>query len=141
MNTLGMIRVAAAAPKLMVANPKYNVDEMIRILDSVKNDKIAAILFPELAITGSTCGDLFHQDFLYQKNLEGLKALAEATRGSSQLVIVGFYLRIENKLYDCAALIQNGSVRGVVPKMFPASHREHSDGRWFGSGLATSKTI
>ncbi|MBQ2866886.1 MAG: NAD(+) synthase [Firmicutes bacterium] len=141
MNTLGMIRVAAAAPKLMVANPKYNVEEMIRILDSVKNDKIAAILFPELAITGSTCGDLFHQDFLYQKNLEGLKTLTKATKGSSQLVIVGFYLRIENKLYNCAALIQNGSARGVVPKMFPANHREHSDGRWFGSGLAISKTL
>ena len=140
MNKLGMIRVAAAAPKLMVANPKYNVEEIIRCLDTVKDIDAAVIVFPELAITGSTCGDLFFQDFLYQKNLEGLKTLAEATEGSDKVVIVGFYLRIENKYYDCAALIQNGAVRGVVPKMFPVSHREHSDGRWFGSGLAITRT-
>ena len=82
MNKLGMIRVAAAAPKLMVANPKYNVEEMIRCLDTVKDIDAAVIVFPELAITGSTCGDLFFQDFLYQKNLEGLKTLAAAPAGS-----------------------------------------------------------
>ncbi|MBQ8589272.1 MAG: NAD(+) synthase [Firmicutes bacterium] len=141
MNTLGMIRVAAAAPKLMVANPKYNVEEMIRCIERVRNDDIAVVLFPELAVTGSTCGDLFYQDFLYEKNLDALKTLVESTRGSAQLVIVGFYLRIENKLYDCAALIQDGSVRGIVPKMFPANHREHSDGRWFGSGISVSKVL
>ncbi|MBO4991665.1 MAG: NAD(+) synthase [Firmicutes bacterium] len=139
MNKLGMIRVAAAAPRLKVGNPKYNVEEMLRCAEEARDKGASIILFPELAITGATCGDLFHQEFLYEKNLEGLKVLADSTRGTLQPIIVGLPLKLGNGLYDCAAVIQGGKVRGIVPKMFPSGHREHADSRWFASGLALSE--
>ena len=141
MNKLGMIRVAAASPKLLVGNPKYNVEEMIRCAREAQSKGAAITLFPELAVTGSTCGDLFHQEILYEKNLEGLKALADSTKGASAVVIAGCYLKLQNVLYDCAALMQDGKVRGIVPKMFPSGRRGRPDRRWFGSGAAISKAV
>ncbi len=141
MNPLGMIRVAAVAPKLLVANPQYNVDEMIRCAKEAREHGASVILFPELSIPGYSCADLFYQEFLYQKNLEALQTLAASTKGTEQALIAGFYLKIENNHYNCAALLQDGKVRGIVPKMFIPNYREYYEQRWFASGLHISKSI
>ena len=141
MNPLGMIRVAAVAPKLLVANPQYNVDEMIRCAKEAREHGASVILFPELSIPGYSCADLFYQEFLYQKNLEALQTLAASTKGTEQAIIAGFYLKIENNHYNCAALLQDGKVRGIVPKMFIPNYREYYEQRWFASGLHISKSI
>ena len=135
MNKLGIVRVAAVTPKLEIANTAYNTQQILDCAEEARNNGAAVILFPELAITGYTCGDLFYQDFLYEKNLEALKTIADSTMGTSAVIIVGFYLKLENNYYNCAAIVQSGKVRGIVPKMFLPNAREFYEARWFASGI------
>ncbi len=141
MNKLGLIRVAAVTPKMKVANTGYNTEQILACAQEARENGAAVILFPELAITGYTCGDLFYQEFLYEKNLESLKAIADSTMGTSAVLIVGFYLKLENNHYNCAAVIQSGKVRGIVPKMFLPNAREFYEARWFASGIRVAGAV
>jgi NAD+ synthase (glutamine-hydrolysing) len=138
MKKIGLIRIATVTPKMKVANTEYNTDEIIKCAKEADKNQAGFILFPELCITGSTCGDLFYQDFLYQKSLEGLKKLTDATKKLSAVVIAGFYFRLDNDYYNCAALIQDGKILGIVPKMFTPDSREFSEARWFAPGIHAS---
>lgn len=135
MSKLGFIRVAAVTPKLKVANPDYNRQEILRCAKEADQMGVGLILFPELAITGYSCGDLFYQDFLYRAQLSALSQITEASRSLRAAVVIGFYLRIENNYYNCAGLIQDGQLFGVVPKMFLPNSREFYESRWFASGI------
>lgn len=141
MKKIGLVRVATVTPKLKIANTEYNTDEIIKCAIDADKNGAGFILFPELCITGYTCGDLFYQDFLYNKQIEGLKKLAEATRQLSAVVIAGFYFKLENNYYNCAALIQKGKILGIVPKMFMPNAREFYEARWFASGIKISDSI
>ena len=134
MRNLGMIRVVAASPKIKVANVAYNVEEIIRCMEKANAKDVGVILFPEMSITGYSCGDLLYQQHLYEENLNGLNKIAEATKDMSVAAIVGFYLRLRGNLYNCGALVQNGVVKGIVPKTFLPNYKEFSEGRWFASG-------
>jgi len=132
MTDLGFIRVAAATPKLIPANTEYNTGQIIECIEIAEKSDCGLLVFPELCITGATCGDIFRQEFLYEKSLEGLKRILTASKTASAAIILGFYLELESSRLNCAALIQNGEIKGIVPKMFatgPAS-------RWFASGAA-----
>lgn len=129
MSNLGLIRVGAAVPDLKVANTEYNTEQIIAQIADAAEKKAGFVVFPELAVTGSTCGDLFYQEFLYSNQLAGISKIVEATAGIRTVVVLGAYLRLENSLYNCALIIQNGEIKGAVPKMFPAA-----DGRWFAGG-------
>lgn len=134
MKNLGMIRAVAASPKLKVANVDYNVQEMIDCMKKAADEKQAGIiLFPEIGITGYTCGDLFYQQQLYNQNLKGLEKIKEASKNIGIAVIAGFYLRLRGNLYNCGAFIQNGSIKGIVPKTFLPNYNEFYEGRWFAS--------
>lgn len=137
----GYLRTAAASPKLLVANTKANTDRIIACIKEAAENKAAVVLFPELAITSYTCADLFYQEQLYRKNLEGLKLIIDASGSTDSVVIVGFYLRLNTSLYNCAAVIQHGKLLGVVPKMFLPNSREFYEGRWFASGIRTARKI
>lgn len=139
MPKLGMVRVAASSPKLKVANPVYNENEIIEIMAKAENGKAGILLLPELAITGYTAADLFHQELLYDKQLESLRNIANATSDMKLVTIIGFYYRIENNLYNCAALIQGGKIRGIVPKMFNPNANEFYEARWFASGKSIAE--
>ena len=141
MSKIGLVRVAAVTPKLKVANTEYNTDEILNCVKEADQAGAGIILFPELCITGYTCGDLFYQEFLYRKSLDSLKRIAESTKKFSALVIAGFYLRLENNLYNCAALMQNGTIKGIVPKMFMPNAKEFYEARWFASGIRITDTI
>lgn len=134
MKNLGMLRVVAASPKVKVANVAYNVEEIINCMKKAEEDKVGVILFPELSIAGYSCGDLLYQQHLYAENLKGLEMVAEATKTLSVAAIVGFYLRLRGNLYNCGAFVQNGVVKGIVPKTFLPNYKEFSEGRWFASG-------
>lgn len=140
-NHLGMVRVAAASPKLIVANTDYNTEEIISCMKKAYENHTAIICFPELCITGYTCADLFFQSILYQKNLESLKNIADASKQIPIAAIVGFYLKVENNYYNCAAFIEDGKIRGIVPKTFLPNAREFYEERWFVSGFEISKSI
>lgn len=141
MNKIGLVRAAAVTPVLKVANPEYNTDEIIECAKEADSNGAGIILFPELCITGYSCGDLFYQDFLYNKSTSGLKKIADTTKNLSALIIVGFYLRLENNLFNCAALIQEGIIKGIVPKMFLPNYKEFYEARWFASGIEVSENI
>ncbi len=135
MYRIGLVRTAAAVPKLKVANTDYNTEQILSCIDEASQNGAGIILFPELCITGYTCGDLFYQEFLYKRQLENLKRIAEETRKYSSIVVVGFYMKLENNHYNCAALLQNGVIMGIVPKMFMPNAKEFYESRWFASGV------
>ena len=131
----GMIRVAAVSPKMKVGNCGYNVKEMARAYKEASDKGAKVVVFPELSVSGYTCGDLFYQRHLYIENLEGLKMLANITCGHSEVLIAGFYLKIGGSFYNCAALLQSGKIKGVVPKMFIPNYGEFYEDRWFADGI------
>lgn len=138
MSKIGMIRAAAVSPELKIANTAYNTDEILACIDEAEKKGAGLILFPELCITGYSCGDLFYQELLYQRNLDGLKKIIDHTKKQHALVVVGFYFRLSGSFYNCAAIIQNGQLKGIVPKMFLPHVQEFSESRWFASGAQLS---
>jgi NAD+ synthase (glutamine-hydrolysing) len=141
MDKIGLVRAAAVTPVLKVANPEFNTDEIIKCAREADQNGAGIVLFPELCISGYSCGDLFYQEFLYGRSMECLKKIAEATEKLSAVVVAGFYMRIENNLYNCAALMQGGTVKGVVPKMFLPNYKEFYEARWFASGIRISDRV
>lgn len=143
MSNIGLVRVIAASPKLKVANTDYNTAQIIDAMKWADSEKANAgiVLFPELCITGYTCADLFYQTHLYEKNLEGLQTIIQASSDLNIGTIVGFYLKIKGNLYNCAAFIQKGKLKGIVPKMFIPNYKEFYEDRWFSSGVDISLEI
>ncbi len=141
MKSIGLLRAAAVTPVLKVANPQFNCEEIIRCAKEAAENGAAVILFPELAISGYTCADLFYQEFLYEKSLAALQTIASNTSSLSAVVVVGCYFRLENNLYNCAALLQGGKIKGIVPKMYLPNYKEFYEARWFASGINISKQI
>ncbi len=141
MNKIGLVRAAAITPVLKVANPEFNTDEIIKCAKEADKNGAGLILFPELCISGYTCGDLFYQEFLYSKSMDGLKRIADATKKLSAVVIIGFYMKLENNLFNCAALMQDGVIKGIVPKMFLPNYKEFYEARWFAAGNRISDSI
>ena len=130
MKNYGYFRVAAAVPTVRVADTRYNTAEICRLTGEAFDKKVSLVAFPELSITGYTCGDLFHQEFLVSKAEEGIRHLAEYTRGKGITVVAGAPVHCKGRLYNCAVVIRNGSIQGLVPKTYiPAS-----EARWFASG-------
>ncbi|HYE67589.1 MAG TPA: nitrilase-related carbon-nitrogen hydrolase, partial [Anaerovoracaceae bacterium] len=141
MNKIGLVRAAAVTPVIRVANPEFNTDEIIKCANEAANNGAGIILFPELCISAYTCGDLFYQEFLYNKSMEGLKKITDATEKLSAIVVVGFYMRLDNNLFNCAALLQGGKIRGIVPKMFLPNYKEFYEARWFAAGIRISEKV
>ena len=141
MNKIGLVRAAAVTPVLRVANPEFNTDEIIKCAKEADKNGAGLILFPELCISGYTCGDLFYQEFLYNKSMDNLKRIADTTKKLSAVVVAGFYMRLENNLFNCAALMQGGVIKGVVPKMFLPNYKEFYEARWFAAGNRISDSI
>ena len=112
----GLVKVAAVSPRLKVADVEYNVKAIQEEIVKMAKQQVELVVFPELCLCGYTCGDLFFQPFLWGRCMDGLRALAESTKGSSMLVFVGLPVAYAGKLYDCAAAICDGKVLGIVPK-------------------------
>ena len=134
MSNLGFIRIAAATPKLKPANTEYNTEQILKCLEVADGNGCGVIVFPELCITGSTCGDFFYQDFLYKKSLEGLRQILDASKKIPSAVALGLYIEHHHHRFNCAAFIQNGEIKGVVPKMFIGG----AESRWFSPGTNVS---
>lgn len=138
---LGLIKVGAAVPALEVGNTEFNTDEILRMIDEAEEKHTGILLFPELCITGYSCADLFFQHQLYNRQIESVFRIAEETKGKEIVVILGFYVQVNSNLYNCACVIQNGQIKGVVPKMFMPNSEEFYEARWFASGIDIIKNI
>ena len=130
----GFIRVAAATPRVKVADVDANVEEICRMAEIAENEQVSILAFPELSVTGYSCGDLFAQELLVSKAEEGVKRLKTFSRGKSLTLVVGVPVRVRGSLYNCAAVIQNGSLKGIVPKIYLPTYNEFYESRWFSSG-------
>ena len=127
------IRVASAVPKLSVGNVEYNTNEIIKKLDESVKNNTDVIVFPELCLTGYTCADLFFQKPLLNATNNAIKTLLEKSKTVYGIIIIGAPLDIQGQLYNCAVVINNGEVLGVVPKTFIPNYNEFYEKRWFNS--------
>lgn len=130
----GFFRVAAASLKLKVANPSYNKEEIKRAIDKAVSEEVRLLVTPELSITGYTCADLFFTKALQEAADEALFDIVEYTKGKNIAVVVGLPVAFYNSLYNCAVVLMNGGILGIVPKMHIANYNEFYEKRWFASG-------
>jgi NAD+ synthase (glutamine-hydrolysing) len=142
MNNYGFVRVAAATPSLKVADCDYNVNEILKLVADAEKNKVSAIVFPELSITGYTCGDLFLQRTLLEGAKQSLRRILDATKGYSVITIVGMPLEVSDRLYNVAVVICGGQISGIVPKTFLPNYNEFYEKRWFSpSGELKDKVV
>lgn len=138
----GFVKTAAITPSVRVADVKFNVREMARLVKEYAAKGCKLIVFPELAVTGYTAADLFTQDTLICAAEEGLLSLAEATANCDCATVVGVPLVISGKLYNCAAVLKSGGILGVAPKTEIPNYGEFYEARHFVSArdLDTDET-
>ena len=129
----GYFKIAAALPALRVADPVYNTAELIRLTRNASDGGVAVLVFPELCVTGSTCGDLFQNDTLLASAKESLEYYLKQTKDLSVLSVVGLPLTVGGHLYNCAAVCLNGRLLGIVPK--------NEDTRCFTAGSRSVKPL
>lgn len=131
----GFVRVGAAVPALRVANCQYNANEIINIINKADESDVQILVFPELSITGYTCGDLFYQGTLIREVEIQLSRILENTLRSDIVIIIGAPVFSGNQLFSCGVVIQKGKILGAVPKTHVMTQGSLSSGRWFTSGL------
>ena len=112
----GFLRVASATPTIQVANCPYNAQQIIAVAKQAAEKQVSAIVFPELCLTGYTCGDLFFQQTLLTSALNGLETILKELKQEDIICIVGLPIRVETNLYNCAAVCYHGRLLGIVPK-------------------------
>ena len=131
----GFIRVAAAGIKIKVADPVHNAEVIIQKMKECAENGAKVIVFPELALSGYTCGDLFLQEKLIRGCREALFAVTEASKTVDAIVFVGLPFAYQGKLYNVAAAIFAGQILGIVPKTNLPNHNEFSELRYFAKGM------
>ena len=130
MKNYGFIRTAAAVPVVRIADVTYNTAEICRLAGEAFDKKVSLVVFPELSMTGYSCGDLFFQNLLVKGAEDGVRKVVEFSRGKDMTIVVGAPVPYRSRLYSCAVVIRNGNVKGIVPKTYLSAE----EGRWFASG-------
>ena len=130
MKNYGFIRTAAAVPTVKVADVTYNTAEICRLADEAFEKEVSLVVFPELSLTGASCGDLFQHGMLVKAAEDGMKSILDFSRGKAMTIVVGAPVPYRSRLYNCAVVIRNGNVKGIVPKTYLSS----DEFRWFSSG-------
>lgn len=137
----GFIKVAAATPKIKVADPVYNTEEILKIIDETEKKGASILVFSELTISGYTCGDLFLQQPLLTECKNQLLRIVKATKKKDMLVVVGCPIIVNQKLYNCAVVINQGEILGIVPKTHLPNYSEFYELRHFTSGEGLDEMV
>ena len=137
----GFYRLAAAVPRVYLADVTANTAEIIKLYQQAADNGASVVLFPEMSICGYTIGDLVFQKQLLNAAREALMQIAAASDGCNTIAIVGLPMEHNGRLYNCAAVIQNGSIAGIVPKQQLVNYREYSEKRFFASGRGVSDVV
>jgi len=130
----GFIKCAAAGIKIQVADPDFNTQVIIEKIDECVKNKAKVIVFPQLAISGYTCGDLFLHEQLINGCKEGLKKIIAHSCNLDAVVFIGLPFEVKGKLYNVAAVVWKGRLLGVVPKSELPNHNESAELRYFAAG-------
>ena len=126
--------MAAAVPVVKVADPAVNAERICSLIGEASSKGVSLLVFPELCVTGYTCGDLFGQQMLTESAEKAVGRIREYTRGKAVTVVVGAPVRFADRLYNCAVVIRNGNIKGIVPKIHLPEYNEYYEARWFSSG-------
>ena len=130
----GFVKVAAATPDIRVADVAYNQEQICRLIDETASEGAKIVVFPELALTGYTCGDLFTQDVLLAQARKAICQVAAATEEKDALIFVGMPLAVEGELYNVAAALNRGKILGFTTKTFLPNYGEFYEMRQFREG-------
>lgn len=127
----GFVRVGACVPELKVSDIPFNIEKIKESINEAVKNNIEITVFPELAITSYTAADLFHNTLLIEEAKKGLIGLTEFTKNKQGVFIIGVPLVKDNQLFNCAAVIENGNILGIVPKTYIPNYGEFYEKRWF----------
>ena len=127
----GFYRIAAAAPRLHLGEPSANAKELVRLARAASKDNVSAIVFPELSLTGYTCGDMFFRDELLGAASKALETFAEKTANLPLISIVGLPVADGPAIYNAAAVVHGGKVVGIVRKHALPNYGEYYERRQF----------
>ena len=137
----GFLRVAVATPKIKVADVRFNTEAVLREIAEADRQGASLLVFPELVLTAYTCADLFHQTILIERAATALDEVAEATRCTQLVVVVGVPYMVDHKLYNCAAVLHAGRILALVPKKNLPNYSEFYERRWFTPGQTRVVTL
>ena len=140
MRRFQFVRVAAGSPELRVCDCDFNRVKIEEMIDKANDVQAEFLVLPELCITGYTCGDLFKQDLLLKKARESLLYITQKTKGSKLVVILGMPLDVRGSLFNCACVLQDGRILGIVPKTNIPGYNEFYEPRWFNEASHLEQT-
>ncbi len=140
MSTFGYYRLAAAVPRVRVADVEFNTTELISATKEAAQQGASVVVFPELCITSASCADLFFQPTLLKAAEAALSRFAEETKALPVVAIVGLPLLLDNKLFNVAAVVESGMLRGFVPKSLVPNKRESYERRQFCPAAMLTRT-
>ena len=129
----GFIKVASAIPSVRVGDVKFNTLQIENLIAQAEGKGVEVLVFPELAITGYTCQDLFRQSLLLDEADTAMMVLLDFTRKLNIISIIGAPVVVGNLLLNCAVVIQQGEILGIVPKTYLPNYNEFYEKRWFAS--------
>ena len=132
--SFGYLRVAAAVPRVNVADVDSNLKSILEMVHKACEQHVDLLVLPEMAVTGYTCGDLFHNSELLNAAQRAIGTLCEETANINMAVVVGAPVLRDGRLYNCAVFIHDGEVKGYVPKTYLPCYKEFYEKRWFVSG-------
>ncbi len=136
----GFVNVAAAVPTVKVADVEYNVQQVESLIAQAEDCGVEIVVFPELCITGYSCQDLFKEQLLLDHAEEGVVKLLDFTRKLNIITIVGLPVVVNGLLFNCAAVIQSGTLLGIIPKVYLPNYGEFYEKRWFASSQDLNPT-
>ena len=130
----GFLKAEAVSPRVTVGGVRQNLKQALAALANARARHVGLLVFPELYLSAYTCGDLFLQQTLLDACEDALSELTAATADSEIVVCIGLPLLYRGRLYNCAAVLQNGTVLAVIPKTYLPNYNEYYEKRWFASG-------
>ncbi|WP_446898575.1 NAD(+) synthase [Clostridium sp. LBM24168] len=135
MSSMGLIRVSAACPVTNVGDVDFNLKNIECCIDKAVSENAKLVVFPELCVTSYTCADLFLQKILIDKSKSALEDICTYSVKKDILIVVGAPLEYNYSMYNCAYVIFNGAILGIVPKSYIPNYEEFYERRWFSSGM------
>ena len=139
---LDFIRIACAVPAVRVGDTAKNAEDICACIEKADAERADIVLFPELALTGYTCQDLFFQDTLWAGVQQGIRKIADCTKDHPNVTAaVGLPVRTGMRLYNCAAVISRGKIHALVPKTYIPNYNEFYEKRWFSSGSEVTEDM
>ncbi|MBQ7133676.1 MAG: NAD(+) synthase [Ruminococcus sp.] len=137
----GFVKAACATPSIKVGDCVYNSEQIISQISFASQHGATLVVFPELCVTGYTCGDMFLHNFLLSQAEFAVEQILNRTKSLGIVAVIGVPVSVDDVLYNCAAVIYKGELLGLIPKIYLPNYGEHYELRYFTSGVGVNKII